>query len=152
MSLLKNGFIENISALGALPFFLMTISILFLLNQTKFATQLLVGIIIGHIVTYLIRLMYHKERPQPQKYNSLVERIDASSFPSLHSVRAMTFSMICAINTGYLVSYLIFGTYLLSILYSRYYLKKHDLKDIIMGAIIGLFISAIIIFISSYFI
>lgn len=140
MGAIKTGLIEDISALGALPFFLIVILVLYLIGKMTFALQLLIGIFLAHAITYFIRLIYFKERPLPKKHNSLIEKIDAASFPSLHSVRAMVFFVIGAFNLRSVVVIIILFFYLISILFSRYYLKKHYAIDIFAGAIIGLFI------------
>jgi len=151
MSSLKTKLIEDISALGALPFFLVIILMLYLLNQISFALQLFVGILAAHIITYLIRLVYHKKRPKPQKYRSLIEKIDASSFPSLHSVRAMTFVIIGIVNIKSALTIFFFSVYALSIMFSRYYLKKHHLTDILAGAIIGFCIGLLVILTAPFY-
>ncbi len=151
MSIQNNDFIKNVSALGTLPFFLIIISILYSINQIHFAIQLALGIFIGHLITYLIRLIYRKERPIPQKYESLVEKIDTSSFPSLHSVRAIIFFIISVMNSQSLTAYFIFSIYALGILWSRHYLQRHDWIDIFGGALIGLFIGLLTMLITPHF-
>jgi len=146
---MKIDLVEDISALGALPFFLITMPILYLIGQKIFALQLLLGIFLSHVITELIRLIYYKDRPQPRKHNSLLERIDASSFPSLHSVRAMVFFVISVFNLRSTIAIIILMIYLFSIFFSRHYLKKHFFIDIFIGAIIGLCIGLIVILLTS---
>jgi membrane-associated phospholipid phosphatase len=148
MGVMKTELIENISALGALPFFIIAILVLYLIGQKTFALQLLLGIFLAHIITYSIRLIYYKDRPQPKKHNSLIEKIDAASFPSLHSVRAMIFFVIGIFNLKSVAAIIILFFYLTSILFSRHYLKKHDFIDIFVGAVIGLCIGLLIILVT----
>ena len=145
MNTLKTNFVQDVGALGALPFFLLIISFLYILNQNIFALQLLLAIVLCHLLTYLIRWIYHKDRPAPQKYHSLVEKIDASSFPSLHAMRAMTFFVFGIVHVPSLIAYSLFGTYLFCISFSRHYLHKHDAIDILGGIFIGGIISFLII-------
>ncbi len=145
MGAIKTGLIEDISALGALPFFLIVMLVLYLIGQKTFALQLLIGIFLAHAITYFIRLVYYKDRPQPKKHNSLIEKIDASSFPSLHSVRAMVLFVIGSFNLKSVVAVIILFFYMICIFFSRYYLKKHYTVDIFVGAIIGLCIGLLVI-------
>lgn len=129
-----NEFFRDVTAIGGFAASLL-ITLLFL------SSPLLIPLIAGSILTagiiVLIRIFYFKNRPKKETYSNFLERIDASSFPSLHTARivflAILFSayfantyltILCAI-TAALVSY------------SRIYLKKHDWIDVAGGVVVG---------------
>jgi len=137
--------IEDISALGALPFYLFLSLFFLVINQSKLFIWFISGLFFAYLGTILIRITYHKDRPIKAKYKNLIEKIDASSFPSLHSWRAtmIAFFLITIYNNPYLNTFIILFAF--SIYFSRYYLKKHYILDIIFGIIFGLMESLIII-------
>src|SRR5512140_2533540 len=98
---MKTRIIEDVSALGALPFFAAVVIGLWLLKLPLLAAQVLAGVILAYGVTYCIRAVYHKERPRPQAHTTHLERIDASSFPSMHSMRA---AILCVLGILYIQS------------------------------------------------
>src|SRR3989338_4092187 len=79
--------ISDLGAFGGLPAFITAIIITYGLEQAL-ALKLIVALAIAYIVTFTIRIAYFKQRPKQQKYNTILQKIDASSFPSLHSMRA----------------------------------------------------------------
>ena len=88
----------------------------------------------------------------------LIEKIDSSSFPSMHSTRSMILALTIIdlyekINktnitnlhyTNNIIILILTITILLSIGLSRIYLKKHYLIDIVAGWILGIIIYTII--------
>lgn len=135
--------IRDISVLGSLVFYIFYMFfILFFLNLEIFL-NLGISLFLSFIFIFIIRLFYFKDRPKVQKYNNIFEKIDSSSFPSMHATRIsiLTFSSLFLGN----IFYFIFMFFLsIVVCYSRIYLKKHFLSDLIAGYILGI----IIIFIS----
>ena len=92
------------------------------------------------ITTYasisIIRLLYHKPRPKPQKYDSFLTKIDSASFPSLHCARA---SIIALHAQQYVSEYTmaILATTVVLVMYSRIMLKKHDVYDCVAGVMLA---------------
>ena len=135
-TILDIGF-RDITTFGGAIFYLLLIFSLFLLDQNKIASVLSGGFMITLIITVIIRLLYFRPRPKKQGYHNIVERIDASSFPSLHTAR-MVFLAGVGIqsfrNTITTISLIVFA---LSVLYSRIHLKKHDWIDVLGGIVVG---------------
>ena len=135
-TILDIGFRDITTFGGAIFYFLLVFS-LFLLDQNKIASVLSGGFMITLIITVIIRLLYFRPRPKKQGYHNIVERIDASSFPSLHTAR-MVFLAGVGIqsfrNTITTISLIVFA---LSVLYSRIHLKKHDWIDVLGGIVVG---------------
>ena len=131
---LNEGF-RDISTFGSLPFTLLMIIILFFINLSS-ALIILIGLILIHLTGSLIKLTFYKKRPNKQTYSNFIEKIDAGSFPSIHSARILLialaiYSLFSSITTGIII------TLVLLVGMSRIYLKKHYLIDVIGGYILG---------------
>jgi len=115
------------------------------LNSTFY--QLLLLLAINEIFCSLIKLAFHRPRPDGQTFQGSMVKVDAGSFPSIHSSRIMLTYITIFFQSG---SPLIQGVIIFMILAvgtSRVMLKRHYWSDVIAGFIIGL----AIYFIGSYF-
>jgi undecaprenyl-diphosphatase len=138
-------FIEDSSAFGSLSFFLFLIFLFLILGEVKLGIWLILGFILSFAFVIIIRLFYFKERPQKKEYKNIIEKINASSFPSLHSWRIVMIFVFLSYyyNSIYLVIFL--GIIAILVFFSRKYLKFHYWTDIIFGAIFGLIMSLLIV-------
>ena len=129
---------RDITTFGGAIFYTILVVSLFLFHQQKLAFILLAGFIITLFITVIIRLLYFRPRPVKQEFHNIIERIDASSFPSLHTSRAI---FLAGIGISYSPSFLFSLFCMLSaalIIYSRIHLKKHDGIDVLGGIVVGL--------------
>ena len=146
---------NDITGLGGLMFYgFITLFMLVMISfypgkfYIKLFFSLIVAIVLLYIIVIIIRYFYHKDRPNKEEYRNVIERIDASSFPSIHSARVSILAVIftAAFDTiPVLVLFVLMG---LAVLFSRYYLKKHFFTDILGGVVLGLIIG----FAISYFV
>lgn len=93
-----------------------------------------------------IKFLYYKERPNPQEYSKRWHKIDASSFPSIHTAYAtvlmsiaFTVSNVLHQNKqvlGALVLAVCAIVFYLLIGHSRVVLKKHFFVDVIFGTVL----------------
>jgi len=83
----------------------------------------------------VVRLIYFKERPAKQKYSDFIGRIDASSFPSVHTGRVVSTGMLLYGILPELLSLIVLVGGI--VMYSRIHLKKHDLMDVMGGILLG---------------
>lgn len=136
LELLLEALFRDITALGGLVIYSFLTVLMFFIN-IPLAVTLIIGFFITFIATILIRSIYFKHRPKKQEYHNFIEKIDASSFPSLHAARiTFLFFIFSFYLSNILATSLLFSLSLL-IIYSRIYLQKHDVKDIIGGIILG---------------
>lgn len=98
---------------------------------------LLLALLVNEVLGSLIKILFPKKRPNGQTYSNLIEKIDAGSFPSLHSSRItlvylslFSFSSLVLMKVAFLLIIPI-------VMLSRVQLKKHFWTDIIGGFIIG---------------
>ena len=133
----------DITFLGSLSFFLFLSFFMFLLDYNHFSYKIIISLVISYILVGIIRFIYYKPRPNKQKYSNLLEKLDSSSFPSLHAMRISILFVLFMLNFNIFLAVFFF---LISIIvcYSRIYLKKHYLIDIIFGYLIGLIIGYLI--------
>lgn len=137
MKIIKDT-IESISAFGALPFYVFLSLFFAIIGKEKLFTWLIFGLVFAYLITVIIRSIYYKNRPNKESYKNIFEKIDSSAFPSLHSLRITLILVFISffyqnINITILFSFLAVGVF-----FSRYYLRKHDLIDILGGIFIGL--------------
>lgn len=128
-----------------------------LLSASLFAWVLIVTLCVCFLCGALIKFIYYKERPAPQQYNTRRRKIDASSFPSIHTAYATIF--MCA---GLFLAEILYLQHtewstlwaieisVLSIVFyvliarSRMVLKKHFFIDTVFGTLLG-FIAVIFV-------
>ena len=145
----KKDLIRDVSSLGSLFFYIFVLVLFLSFRNYSFFSKLLSGLAIIYIVTILFRTFYFKERPEKLPHKNYIESLDASSFPSLHAARTafMAAVLIKFFNNKIISAMLILLA--LAVAYSRIYLKKHDIKDISAGIVLGIlvyFLISLIIF------
>ena len=132
----KTNFFRDISILGGPFFYIILLIFLLILNHSLFK-KLFLALILIYAFSLTLRYFFFKERPVKEIYTNLIEKLDASSFPSLHAGRATALSLFAYFNLTFnLFIFILILT--LIILYSRIYLKKHYFKDILAGILIGI--------------
>ena len=94
---LKEAFIA-VTALGTAYFYSILIIFLFLLKEYEAAIHLIIGLLLCYLFVFIIRLFYFKERPIKEDYFNLFTRINASSFPSLHTLSSVYVATVLSIN------------------------------------------------------
>lgn len=134
----KEDFWRSVTALGDAWFYFALVLILFALGKTKFAIELTCGFFIIYFTAIIIRLFYFKNRPKKEAYHTLLERIDASSFPSVHSARAVLIALQFSKLSDSTLTVIILFTIASLVCYSRIKIKKHDWIDVIGGIVLGL--------------
>jgi undecaprenyl-diphosphatase len=140
-----NSLIRDLSSFGGLPFYLFLSFFVMLLGELKLFLWLIIGMIISYLIVIIIRIIFYKERPRKEKYNTFIEKIDASSFPSLHSFRITLIFWLFYFNYKSLYITIMVFFIGLAVFFSRYYLKKHFRIDIFWGFILGLVTSFAIV-------
>ncbi len=128
-------FFRDITAMGGLA---ASILLILLFAFSPLLVPLIVGSIITASAVILIRIFYFKNRPKKETYANFWQRIDASSFPSLHTARIVFLAMIFSVHFAnqYLTILCTIVAALVS--YSRIYLNKHDWVDVLGGVVLGM--------------
>lgn len=151
---LQEELIYDISSLGGLPFYLAATGLLVLFTpaamRTGFALALLGALCVCFAITALIRFVWFVPRPKPVQHHNLIERIDASSFPSLHAMRIAVLCTVVTLLTFVTASALTFGIVLalaliltIAVCWARVKRLRHRVIDVIIGAIVGVIVAVI---------
>jgi len=145
MGIIKQRFFEEVTFLGGFTFFLILSFIFFILGHTRQAIQVILALFIIYFLTLIIRSFYFKPRPKKIKHTNFVEKIDASSFPSVHAARITFLSLFLLTTLSPTLPYILVVLVLWFLtLYSRIYLYKHYFIDLIGGILLGILTRAIV--------
>lgn len=130
--------IKEASFFGGLLFYTSVMIIFLVFNEYQFTIKLAIGFILCFAIVAAIKLVKFKERPKKQTHKGFIQRIDASSFPSMHSMRSMFLALM--IGSFFINTYIyILGILLaLSTGFSRIFQRKHYLSDVIIGYVLGI--------------
>ena len=130
-------FFRDFSAFGNVP--ILIIIYLLALEETPFVFAV-IGLFFTLMICYAIKFFFHKKRPKNMPYTNILERIQSGSFPSVHSAIIMYSGLIIISQVKKPWIDLLFAATILIVGYSRYYLNKHYIKDIVAGYVIGFMI------------
>lgn len=137
-------YIRDFTALGN-PFLLLlvtfcTLGMLPFDKASHLWIVLLIGFMVNEFICSGIKFLWHKPRPNGQTFDNAFEKIDAGSFPSIHSSRisfvygSLAYIQYLEQNYHYLaVSILV----IFVVGYSRIFLKKHFFVDVMAGYCFG---------------
>jgi len=133
--------IRDLTSFGN-PLILVILAVL-ILGGNLILGKIILGLVAIELFCTLIKILYHKNRPVNEAYTNMMERINASSFPSLHTARSsFVFLILFFIIPVYPIK-IISITMIILIGTSRILLKKHYLSDVIVGLLIGIIFSFI---------
>lgn len=138
-------FWNDVTSVGSLFFFLLVIAMAFSLNQQFLGTQLIIALVSCYIIGVPIKLLFFQKRPNKQTYKTLVQKFDAASFPSVHSMRVVCIAAILAFFLKSIIFSVIAVGLVSAVMYSRIRLDKHYVGDILAGAVFGTIISTLVI-------
>ncbi len=129
---------RDISALGGAIFYWFLALLLLSLGHVYIFIFFALFFIVVYIIVATIRFFFFKERPDKESYSNLFEKIDASSFPSVHAARSvfLAFVLRSLFDYNLIFSILLFSAAFL-VCVSRVVLRKHDVTDVIGGAVLG---------------
>jgi membrane-associated phospholipid phosphatase len=128
----------DVSAFGGLPLYAIVALIFLFVGEVNVFLFLVLGLVLIYAVASTIRLVKFKVRPDKQKYKNWLQKIDASSFPSLHSARAAFLTLVVFWYYKNLALLLILIAVMLGVGYARVWLDRHYIKDVIAGYVLGI--------------
>ncbi len=134
---LLNEFMEWISYGGTWFFVLILMTSLFLWNEKKrkWILPLWLSLGVGMGVTFLLKLLFFRERPYLALHlPALLER-EGSSFPSGHATAV--FSTLAVLDREFPRLKWFWLGFALLVAFSRVYLGVHYLSDVVVGGVIG---------------
>lgn len=110
------------------------------LGPSKIYYLLLFALLVNEIVGSVIKILFPKKRPNGQSYKNILEKIDAGSFPSLHTSRITLVYLTLFASTSIISLKTLFIGVIILVGCSRIFLKKHYPIDVLGGLVCGLLI------------
>ena len=136
--LLREEGVHEITSLGGTTIYVVISLILLLIGRGDRAALVALGYLVSLVIACALREVKFKPRPTPRSFRTHVGRLWASSFPSLHAMRAFLFAVVFAGWTGAVVAYPFFLVLAVSVAWSRVVLRMHHPTDVIAGGAMGL--------------
>ena len=129
---------RDVTTFGSFVFFVILLFFVAALEEYNLLKILFIGFVLTSVIPVLVRVFYYKDRPKKQVYRNFVEKMDASSFPSIHAARVTFIGLALHDFLGsQRMTFFLIG-FVGLVLYSRYSLKKHDVIDLIGGVVTGI--------------
>lgn len=122
--------IRDASALGGLPAYALVIVLM-----PEYAIRLVIAFVIMMAIAVPLRMLTKRERPNKRKGYGLLNRIEASSFPSVHAARV---SIIAAMITTSAWMLIPAAAIITMVSISRIVLREHDWIDVAAGIVLGI--------------
>ncbi|HSU72909.1 MAG TPA: phosphatase PAP2 family protein [Candidatus Binatia bacterium] len=137
--------ISDVSALGGLPFSLIIIVAMLLLQEWGPFWQLIIGLVISYAIIAGVRSVYIRDRPKPVEYRTWWEKVDAGTAISMHACRATILAIVLMnfFRNIFLSTFLI--VLALIVAWTRILLKKHYAADAVWGVVLGTAIGLIVL-------
>lgn len=142
MPMLKD-LVQDVKAFGGTPLFVLLALLAFFLQEVVLSAQLVIGYLVSFAVTAIIRAAYFKERPHRRKHRTWVERIDASSFPSLHAMRAAVLAVVLGAFFASTVVSVLLALVAVGVGVVRVMQKRHYASDVVAGLVLGVVVGVV---------
>lgn len=137
--------LSQVTEMGGSMLFLSIMLLVLVLQQVMLFTQLFVSIVLIFSVVIFFKGIFYTPRPLKKKHTNFIEKIDASSFPSAHTMRAVSLAIIFSAYFNDILTTIFFSIFAALVAFSRLYLKKHYLRDILGGAVMSALMTTLVI-------
>lgn len=133
-------FLKGIGLFGTSFFYLIVLSFLFRI-QPQISLKALFAFAAIEILSGLIKILYPKHRPRALKRETLLDKYEAGSFPSIHAARITAISILLwQLLPQDLLTFTMLAFLVISVSYSRIHRKRHFWIDVFGGSILGGFL------------
>ena len=134
---LLNELWDDIKALGGLPLFGMVSLLALALGHVLLFAQLVVGVGFVYAIVAVIRSLWFVQRPKPRASGTWLERMDASSFPSIHTTRATLLGGLLMLFLRNNNASILLALGVLAVAVIKVKIKHHYVRDVIGGLVLG---------------
>ncbi len=132
--------LKDTSAFGGIPLGIVISLLALASGHLLLFYQLAGSLALNYGAAALIRSFWFEGRPDgTEKGKSWLSKIDASSFPSLHASRMLSYVLVLGNFFGNVFVYLLLLALAITVSYLRIKLKRHYWWDVLAGALVGLF-------------
>lgn len=132
--------LRDTTALGGLALYGLVTVLFFAFKQINVFTALVIGLILCYAMVSLFRMFFFRIRPDKQKYKGWLTKIDAGSFPSMHTTRSTVLAVILWMVFPNPLARAVFVLGVLAVASTRVILKRHHLSDSVVGVVLGVLI------------
>lgn len=141
---------RDTTALGGLALYVFIAALFLLLGYFGMFVELAIALVLMYACISIVRLMFFRVRPDRQKYHNWLSKIDAGSFPSMHSMRAGTLAvLLAAFFADYAVgTLLVLGV--LAVVFTRVALRRHYWIDVLAGLVLSAPIAWLAMFLTPF--
>ncbi len=143
---------RDTTAMGGLAVYIVVAVIFFLLGNVKVAAELIIALALLYAAIAVIRTLFFKKRPDKQKYSGFFTKIDAGSFPSMHSARSAALAMILALVFPQNTIRILLVIAVLAVAHTRIRLKRHYAPDVLGGLVLGVLVAWAAIKLAPFFV
>jgi len=141
----RDELLQDIKGLSGVPIFIAVVLISFFAGEKSLALQLVAGLVLAYAVTVILRIAFFSQRPDKQKFTNFVEKLDASSFPSLHSMRAAVLATVLSLHFDNSLLTAFFALTAIAIAVARVLQKRHFARDVIAGLVLGVIVGFLVV-------
>ena len=126
------------------PFFYVPIAVVLATFNFAAAVKLAIILVVAEVFCGILKFIYPKERPVPLPRKTLYQKYEAGSFPSIHTARIAAVSAF--LSFAYPGAATIVAGFFATLLvgYSRIYLQKHYIIDVLAGIVIGVVLGVLL--------
>jgi membrane-associated phospholipid phosphatase len=150
-------FVSKFTFLGdGLFVVVLAVILFFTLKTQRLSILILISYIVSGLLAQILKHSFNAPRPKvffnTNAYQHFIDGVSIAnreSFPSGHTTSAFALAYILAYSTNKKSYQIILLLLAVAAGYSRIYLGQHFLTDVLFGAFLGTFISALTIFISN---
>jgi len=127
----------DLSAVGGIPIYGAITAGLLIAGRLNDAVTLVLSFILIYAFVILVRSLWFRPRPKPERYTNLITKFDANSFISIHAARAAILAVFIWTRTDNVLLG-VFAALLAVIVASlRVHLRRHYPSDVVAGLVIG---------------
>jgi membrane-associated phospholipid phosphatase len=144
--------LQDLKGLAGNPLFALVILLALVLGKTVLFWQLIVGLALAYAITVTTRMVFFRRRPDKQAYHGIIGRFDASSFPSLHSMRASLLAALLALYFNNDLLTALFALCAVGVGVARVVQKRHFISDVVVGLIVGVLLAFLSVWLVARFI
>lgn len=139
---------RDTTALGGIALYGFVALFFLLLGRAEVFVQLAIGIVLLYAVISPLRLLFFRIRPDHSSYAGLFTKIDAGSFPSMHSARSTLLAIVLGTVFNSALAWALLALAVVAILATRVMLKRHYVTDILGGIVVGVLVGWLTIVLS----
>lgn len=132
--------LRQLTEIGGLVLYSVLIGLVFALGEVTLFWIMLINFLLIMILSSIIKAVWYVPRPKVMQFNTLLEKINAGSFPSVHSARASSLALILSTYFGGFWFTLGICTVAGMVGMSRIILQKHYFSDVLGGTLIAVLV------------